>query len=611
MKNKEVAGILSKIADLYEIKGGESFRVRAYRSAIAQIENMGEDIEEVARRGELESIPGVGKATADKVRDIIKTGSTDRYEELKAQIPETLTELLRIPDVGPSTVRMLWKKLGVTSMGELARAARDHRIRDETSLGEKGEEQIVKNMEMLRRYGHRLSLGVVLPLAEDVIARLKQTGLVKQISEGGSLRRRKDTIGDIDIVAETDDPKALSEAFTRLPHIQQVIESGATMTSVLTKSGLRMDLRVAEPGHFGAMLHHFTGSKYHNIKLRGMARDKGLTMNDYGVHRIDTGETVVPGRDEEEIYRVLGLPLIPVELREDRGEIEAAGEGRLPKLIEQDEIKGDLHVHTSASDGKNSLEEMVEAAQQMGLSAVALGRRSPGKVSSAKAGYRYLAICDHTISHGVTEERLLAQIEEIKRLNRTKNEAPSTKHEARSTKHHVLVLAGAEVHIRRDGSLEMDSRVLEKLDIVVGSVHQRYKMDEEQMTERIVKGIESGWVDILAHPTGRLINRREPYEVNFDKVLDAAHAHSTALEMNTYPDRLDLNDVYARMAKDRGVKLAINSDAHAIGELATLRYGVMLARRGWLEAGDVLNTLPLDALLAWLTARRSKVLVPA
>ena len=586
MKNKEVARILSKIADLYEIKGGESFRVRAYRSAIAQIENMGEDIEEVAGRGELESIPGVGKATADKVRDIIKTGSTDRYEELKAQIPESLTQLLQIPDVGPSTVRMLWKKLGVTSMDELAQAAGDHRIRDETSLGEKGEEQILKNMEMLRRYGHRLSLGVVLPLAEDVIACLKQTGLVKQINEGGSLRRRKDTIGDIDIVAESDDPKALSEAFTRLPHIQQVIESGATMTSVLTKSGLRMDLRVAEPGHFGAMLHHFTGSKYHSIKLRGMARDKGLTMNDYGVHRIDTGETVVPGRDEEEIYRVLGLPMIPVELREDRGEIEAAGEGRLPKLIEQDDIKGDLHVHTSASDGKNSLEEMVAAAQ--------------------KLGYRYLAICDHTISHGVTEERLLAQIEEIKRLNRTKHEAPSTKHQER-----FRVLAGAEVHIRRDGSLEMDSRVLEKLDIVVGSVHQRYKMDEQQMTERIVKGIETGWVDIFAHPTGRLINRREPYEVNFDKVLDAAHAHSIALEMNTYPDRLDLNDVYARMAKDRGVKLAINSDAHAIGELATLRYGVMLARRGWLEAGDVLNTLPIDALLAWLTARRSKVLVPA
>ena len=577
MKNKEVAGILGKIADLYEIKGGESFRVRAYRSAIAQIENMGEDIEDVAARGELESIPGVGKATAEKVRDILETGTTPRFEELKSRIPETLTDLLKIPDIGPSTVRMLWQRLGITSMDDLAQAAKDHRIRDETSFGEKGEAQILRNMEMLREHGHRLSLGVVLPMAEDVIARLKETGLVKQISEGGSLRRRKDTIGDIDIVAETSDPKALSEAFTRLPQVQQVIESGATMTSVLTKSGLRMDIRIAEPGHFGAMLHHFTGSKYHNIHLRGMARDMGLTMNDYGVHRIDTSETVVPGKDEEEIYRVLGLPLIPVELREDRGEIEAAKEGRLPKLIEPDDIKGDLHVHTSASDGKNSLEEMVEAAQAR--------------------GYRYLAICDHTITHGVTEERLLAQIEDIKRLNRRLKS--------------FRVLAGAEVDIRRDGSLELDSRLLDKLDIVVGSVHQRYKMDEHQMTERIVKAIETGWIDILAHPTGRLINRREPYEVNFDRVLDAAKAHSTALEMNTYPDRLDLNDIYARMAKEHGVKLAIDSDAHATGELATLRYGVMLARRGWLQPGDVLNTMPVDDLLDWLEKRRSRLLVPA
>lgn len=577
MKNKEVARILSKIADLYEIRGGDSFRVRAYRSAVAQIESMGEDVEEVAKRGELEDVPGIGKATADKVRDIVETGTTPRYEELKAQIPDGLTDLLQIPDLGPSTVRMLWQKLGITSMDDLAQAAKEHRIRDETSLGEKGEQQMLKNMEMLRRYGHRLSLGVALPLAEDVMARLKETGLVKQISEGGSLRRRKDTIGDIDIVAETSDSKALSEAFTKLPQVQRVIESGATMTSVLTDAGLRMDLRVAESGHFGAMLHHFTGSKYHNIKLRGMARDMGLTMNDYGVDKIDTGETLVPGRDEEEIYRVLGLPLIPVELREDRGEIEAAIEGRLPKLVEQGDIKGDLHVHTSASDGKNSLEEMVEAAQAR--------------------GNRYLAICDHTITHGVNEERLLAQIEEIKRLNRRLKG--------------FRVLAGAEVHIRRDGSLELSSRVLEKLDIVVGSVHQRYKMDEQQMTERIVKGIETGWVDILAHPTGRLINRRDPMEVNMDRVLDAARAHSTALEMNAYPDRLDLNEIYARTAKEHGVKLAIDTDAHAVGELATLRYGVMLARRGWLEAPDVLNALPLDALLTWLSARRSRLAIPA
>lgn len=577
MTNHDVARILEKIADLLEIKGGEVYRVRAYRKAAAVIETQAEGLESIARRGELLQIPGIGESIADKIGDILETGTTPYYEDLKSKYPESLAELLGVPGLGPRTVKRLYEKLGMTSLGELGQAASDHRISGEPGLGPEIEQSVLKGLELHEHQSVRLSLGVALPLAEEVVERLKQCPEVGRICPAGSLRRSRETIGDIDIVVETHDPQAVARTFTQLPHVAQVIESGPSMVSVWTDRGLRMDLRFSDTEHFGALLHHFTGGTMHNIKLRGMARDRGLSISEYGVTRLETGELVVPGRTEEEIYAALGLPWISPELREDRGEVEAAQEDRLPGLVSMDDLQGDLHVHTNASDGSDTIEAMVEAA--------------------AARGYRYIAICDHspmqTIAHGLPPEKLLEQIGRVRALNRRLKD--------------FRVLIGAEVDIRRDGALDYDMSVLEQLDIVVASIHQRYKLNREQMTERIVRALDGGMVDILAHPTSRLISRRPPIDADMDRVFEAAVRNSTAMEINCYPDRLDLNDVYARAAKDRGIRLSIDTDAHSAGELAQIRFGLAVARRGWAEPSDVVNSWQLDALLDWLHSRRARL----
>lgn len=574
MKNQGVARTFERIADLMEIRGGDTYRIRAYRRAAAEIDGLAENLDEISKRGELEEIPGIGASIAEKIRDILETGTTPAYEELKSELPEGLVDMLAIPNVGPRTVKLLYERMDVKSLDELEQAARQKRIRKETDLGTKAELAILRGIEDRRRHGQRMLLGTALPMVEDVIERLSRSPHVNRICEAGSVRRRQETIGDLDIVVETSDIPAVMNAFTHLPQVDRVIEAGPSMSAVFTRFGLRMDLRLAGKENFGAMLHHFTGGKQHNIKLRGLARDLGLTINEYGVHRLDTGETVVSGRTEEEIYAALDLPWVPPELREDRGEIEAAGEGRLPKLIDTADIKGDLHMHTRASDGGNTIEEMAEAARER--------------------GYSYIAICDHskslTIAHGLTEERLLEQIAEIRALNRRLKG--------------IRVLAGMEVDIRADGGLDIDKKVLRQLDIIVASVHHRHKQDREQMTQRIVRAIESGLVDILGHPTGRIINQRDPYDADMERVFEAALAHSTALEINCYPDRLDLNDILARAAKKRGLKFSIDTDSHNTSELANIRYGMAMARRGWLEPGDIVNAQPLDDLLAWLSSRR-------
>ncbi|MHB1000635.1 MAG: DNA polymerase/3'-5' exonuclease PolX [Armatimonadota bacterium] len=576
MKNQIIARIFDNLANLLEIKGGDAYKVRAYRRAAAEIDSLAENLDEISKRGELEEIPGIGQSIAGKIKDILETGTTLAYEELKTQFPEGLLDILSIPGIGPKTVKLLYEKMGISSVDELAKAAKEQRIRKETNLGAKAEVSILRAIETRRRGDERLSIGAVLPMAEDVIDRLQRSHGVEQISAAGSLRRRRDTIGDIDIVVETTDVQAVMEAFTHLPQVDEVIETGQSMSAVRTRFGLRMDLRVASKEHYGAMLHHFTGSKQHNIKLHGMARDKGLTINEYGIFRLDNGEKVVSGRTEQEIYQALDLPWIPPELREDRGEVEAAMEGRLPDLVGEQNIKGDLHVHSRASDGGNTIPEIIDAAKSR--------------------GYSYVAICDHskslTIAHGLNEERLLQQIDEIRRINQGLEG--------------FRVLAGIEVDIRADGSLDVDPHVIEKLDIVVGSIHHRHKQDREQMTRRIVTAIETGMVDIFAHPTGRIINHRDPYDVDLDKVFDAAKAHSTAMEINSTPDRLDLHDIYVRMAKDRGLKISVNTDAHNVSEFASIRLGLFMARRGWLQASDVLNAMPLNELLTWLNTRRPR-----
>lgn len=577
MDNHEVARILYDIADLYQLKGENTYRVRAYQRAATAIDSLGEDLETLAEQGSLESIPGVGRSIADKVREILKTGTTAVYEELKSQIPPGLIEVMAIPGIGPKKASMLYRRLGIRSVEELEQAAKEHRISTETSLSPKAEADILRGIEVLRQGSKRLLLGTALPMAEGIIARLSSAPGVRRIEAAGSIRRRQETIGDIDLVAVTTDARSTVEAFTHLPHVQEIIETGPAMASIWTKAGLRTDLRLTDEEHYGALLHHFTGSKMHNIRLRGLARDRGLTINEYGVHRLDTGETVVRGRTEEEIYRVLGLPWIPPEMREDRGEIEAALEGRLPRLIEQDDIRGDLHCHTRWSDGADSIRSMAEAARDR--------------------GYEYLAVCDHSwtlrIARGLDDSRLMQQLAEIRALNRRMRP--------------FRVLCGSEVDIRADGTLDFDRSILEQLDIVVASVHQRYRQDREEMTNRIVKAIESGVVDVLAHPTGRLLNSRPAYEVDLDRVLEAARAHSTALEINSYPDRLDLNDVYAREAKERGIRIAIDTDAHNVSELDNIRYGLAMARRGWLERSDVVNAGTLDELLEWLKSRRARM----
>lgn len=585
MKNDKIAETLDRIADLYSLKGGNAYRVRAYQRAAAEIRGVPEPIEEIDRLGKLESIPGVGPSIAGKVRDIIRTGTTPVYDELRAQYPEGLAEIMALPDVGPKTAKMLYKALGITSVAELEQAAKEHRISRETDLGERFEQNILRSIELVRSGAIiRINLGQAWTLADEVISALRKVPCVRRISDAGSLRRRRDTIGDLDIVIETTDVDALNDAFTHLPCVREVVETGSTMSSVrahVDGYDLRMDIRMTPAEHYGAMLHHFTGSKQHSIKLRGLANDKGLTINDYGVHRLDDGTTVTPGRDEDDIYRAIGLPWIPPELREDRGEIEAAQEDRLPNLVEQGDIKGDLHMHTTASDGASSLEQMVEAAR--------------------KRGYEYIAVCDHSkslgIANGLSSERLLKRIGRVRELNEKLDG--------------FRVLVGSEVDILADGRLDYECELLEKLDIVVASIHHRYRQDREKMTARVIRAIETGLVDILAHPTGRLINQREPLDMDMERVFDAAKAHSTAMEINCYPDRLDLNDIYARMAKERGLKLSIDTDAHVTFELDNIRYGLAMARRAWLEPPDVLNAMPLDNLLAWLQARRARALVSA
>jgi DNA polymerase (family X) len=582
MSNEQVAQTLDRIADLYALKGGNAYRVRAYQRAAAEIRGVPEPLEEIDRLGKLEAIPGVGPSIADKVRDIIRTGTTSVYEELKSQYPEGLIEVMALPEVGPRTAKLLHKKLGIKSVDELEQAAKEHRISRETDLGERFEQNILRGIELMRSGALvRINLGQAWTLADEIMSGLRKVPGVQRISEAGSLRRRQDTIGDLDLVAETTDVDALNDAFTHLPCVKEVIETGRTMTSVrvhVDGHGLRMDLRMSPAEHYGAMLHHFTGGKQHSIKLRGLANDKGLTINDYGVSRLDSGEMVTPGRTEDDIYEAIGLPWIPPELREDRGEIEAAREGRLPRLVEQDDIKGDLHMHTTASDGANSLEQMAEAARAR--------------------GYRYIAVCDHSkslgIANGLSPERLLKRIERVRELNEKLDG--------------FRVLVGSEVDILSDGRLDYECELLEKLDIVVASIHHRYRQDRDKMTARVVRALETGFVDILAHPTGRLINQREPLDMDMDRVFEVAKAHSTAMEINCYPDRLDLNDIYARSAKDHGLKLSIDTDAHMTPELANIRFGLAQARRAWLEPSDTLNTWPLDDLLTWLQVRRSRAL---
>ena len=568
--NTKVARIFREMADLLAIKGENPFRIRAYERAADIIETLSGNVGELYREGKLNKIPGIGKGILEKIETIIKTGTLPAYEELKSALPPGLIELLSVPDVGPRTARLLYEKIGIKNIQELEEAAQKGKLRDLPGLGAKKEENILRGIKLYKMRTSRILLGKALPIVDEVLAELKEkaSSFIQEISPAGSLRRGKETIGDIDILATSSDPLSLMDIFSHLSFVDEVLAKGETKSSILTCQGLQMDLRVVPPDCFGAAIQYFTGSKSHNIRLRERAIKRGLKINEYGVFN-QKGEKIA-GREEEEVYRCLGLSFIPPELREDRGEIEAAESGILPCLICEKDIKGDLHMHTNYSDGKHSIEEMAEEAR--------------------KRGYEYIAITDHSsslkIAGGLSIQKLLSQVERIKKIN--------------SRFKDFVILTGAEVDIRQDGSLDFPDEILSKIDVVIAAIHTGFKQDERTMTQRIIKAIRHPLVKILAHPTGRLLGEREGYAVDLDKVFNVAKEEGVWLEINSQPDRLDLEDYWSMEAKRRGIKMVINTDAHSKESLDFIRLGVITARRGWLEKEDVVNTLSLDDLLRLL-----------
>ena len=558
MDNNEVAQRFEELADLLEFKGENAFKIRSYRRAARVIADLTENIAQLAAQGKLRDIPGVGEGIAKKIKEYVETGRMTRLEEAKDGVPPGIMDVLQVQGIGPRKAAMLYKEIGVDSVEALEKAATRHKIRGLPGMGEKSEENILRGIRLRKTGSERMLLDVALAAAETVVEELRsRRGLVSQITPAGSLRRRCESIGDVDILACGKDAAKIIDAFTTGPYVADVLAAGETKASVLVKDGPQVDLRVVEPRQFGAALQYFTGSKAHNIKLRDLAKDKGMKINEYGLFK---GRKVVASKDEDDIYRALGMEPTPPELREDRGEIEAATDGTLPDLIDTDDIKGDLHVHSDYSDGHNSIEEMAAAARER--------------------GYKFIAITDHSkslhIANGLTEGRVRKQMKEIAALNRKLRG--------------VRVLAGIEVDLKAGGELDLPDKLLADLDVVIAAVHSGFKQPRDKMMARLAAAAKNPHVDIIAHPTGRLIGERDPVEVDLPELIRLAAATGTAIEINAHPLRLDLDDVHCRMAKEHGVKLAIGTDAHDTGGLDVMPLGVSVARRGWLEAADVLNT---------------------
>jgi len=568
MRNQEVAEVFAAMADILAIQGGNYHRIMAYRRAAENVATLGRPLEEVWRAGELEAIPGIGKTLAAKIDELMRTGRLGAYEKLKAQVPPGVVEMLQVPDVGPRKAALFWQELGITSIEALERAAREGRLRGLKGMGAKSEAKVLAGVEALKRRTGRTSLGVAWPLAHSMLDALRQVPGVVQAAPAGSLRRVRETVGDLDLLVAAENPEPVMACFRELDQVAEVLLSGPTKTSIRTHDGLQVDLRVLEPARWGTALQYFTGSQAHNIHLRGLALDRGLSLSEYRLKREDGSEILCA--TEEEVYAALGLPLIPPELREDRGEIEAALEDNLPDLIELDDLKGDLHFHTTWSDGHQSLLEMARAAQARGL--------------------KYGVVADHShslgVAQGLTADDLRRQRAEIEEVNRKMGGT-------------FRLLAGTEVEVLSDGTLDFPDEVLAELDLVVAAVHSGLRQGREQVMARTLAAIRNSHVDIIAHPTGRLIGEREGADLDMELIFRAAAETGTALEVNAYPRRLDLRDVHVRRAIELGVKLAISSDAHDVNGFGVLPFGVATARRGWATAGDVINTWGVRRLLKW------------
>jgi DNA polymerase (family 10) len=573
MRNDQIAAKLNAIGDLLEIKGETRFRVNAYRDAARHLEELTEDLNALAAEGRLRSIPGVGEAIATKIEELLETGRLAYYERLIEEVPESILELLQIPGLGPRKAKLLYDQLGVRDLAGLREALGEGKVESLPGMGAKTVENLRRELERVEGRVSRAPLGVALPTVQTLIALLSQrTGAATRIVEAGSVRRRRDTIGDLDILAASDRPAEVIEAFATLPVVREVIARGDTKVSILVERDQQVDLRVVPPDSWGAALQYFTGSKAHSVRLREIAVRKGLRLNEYGLFRVSDDQRMASA-EEAAIYAQLGLDWMPPELREDRGEVEAAQAHRLPHLIEVSDIRGDLHSHSNWSDGTTTIEEMWEAAKAHGL--------------------EYLALTDHSqslgVAGGLTVERLREQRRIVEAINR-RGERP-------------YLLHGVELEIRADGALDFPDEVLAELDVVVASVHSAFGQSRDKMTARMLAAARNRNVDIIGHPTGRLIGRREGYDVDLEALIAACAESGTALEINSHPARLDLDDVHARAAIERGCLLAIDTDAHAPDNFELLPYGIATARRGWVEPKNVLNALPLDELRAHLSKR--------
>jgi len=570
--NATIAAIFEEIADLLDIQGANPFRIRAYRNAARTIGGLGTDVRTLVEQGaDLKALPGIGDDLAAKITEIVQTGKSSFLERLRREVPPAVTELLKIPGLGPKRVRTLYQDLEVQTLEQLLRAGRDGRIRELPGFGEKIETRIVEAAQARLSKARRFKLAVAAQYAEPLVSHLRTARGVGDVVIAGSFRRMRETVGDLDILVTARQSSKVMERFVGYEEVGKVLSQGDTRGSVVLKSGLQVDIRVVAPESFGAALHYFTGSKAHNIAIRKLALAKGLKVNEYGVFR---GDKRVAGETEESVYASVGLPYIPPELREDRGEIEAARAGRLPKLVELADLKGDLHAHSKASDGHNTIQEMALAAKAHGLG--------------------YLAITEHsrrlTVAHGLDPARLSRQIDEIDVLNRDLSG--------------ITLLKGIEVDILEDGSLDLPDAILARLDVVIAAVHSKFNLSRAKQTGRILKAMDNPFVSILAHPTGRLIDEREPYDADMPRVIRKAAAARCHLELNAHPERLDLLDTYCQMAKAEGVLVCVNSDSHSVYQFDNLRFGIGQARRGWLEKQEVLNTRPLKQLKALLKRSR-------
>lgn len=571
MKNSDVCAIFRQMADIMEILGEDAYRIRAYQRAAQNIENLSEDIAAVAARGELTKIPGIGKELARKIIEILETGTLPQYEKLKQKVPPGLVELLQVPGVGPKTARMLYEELGIESVAALERLAREGRLKGLPGIKAKTEENILRGIALLRSVRERRPLGMVLPLARSVVALLQQKAPVKRVSLAGSIRRYKETVGDVDILAASDKPEKVMDAFVALPVAAEVIARGPTKSSIRTADGLQIDLRVVPEESYGAALCYFTGSKAHNIRVRELGVRLGLKINEYGVFR---GEEMIAGATEEEVFAAVGLPFIPPEMREDWGEVEAGLEGRLPRVVEPAEVKGDFHVHSKYSDGSASLEEIAEKARQLGL--------------------EWVAVCDHSQTLKVAGGLDPAALDKKRAAIRALNERSGD----------VKLLCGAEVEIGVDGRLDYPDEVLASLDVVIAAIHTGFRQSKEVQTRRLLSAIKSPHVHAVAHPTGRLLGEREAYTMDLEAVFKAAAETQTLLEINAYYKRLDLNDTHTRAAAEKGARFSIGSDAHLLDQMEFLDLGIGVARRGWLTKEQVINTLNYEELIAFLRRKR-------